>query len=353
MFFYFKTIGLSFFVSLFILSLAVASHGAVKSHTQVVFSPDGKTFLVAGGNSITIWETDSGRKLHTFTMSSYVGYTVFTPNGKTIFFSDIKNLIWLNAETGKQLRIVPLTKASEYQAISPNGKTLAVRYWIEEPFNSVEQSSEIVKLYDAADGKLKKTFKYPPISTSCISFLPNNRDLLVVGKRKTLLISVKTGRVEKEFDSLEYAWSCGVSADGKAVAVGSGAPASPENDFVQIITVRGNEKYTGLDEKYASLFELANSVGFSPVNPNTAYVASGVRAGKGGVLIVWDIKTGKVKQSYRSKLEIASADYSPDGKTILFNDISDKIFLLDVESGTIIREYVEDGDDKTFTSRKH
>ena len=90
----------------------------------------------------------------------------------------------------------------------------------------------------------------------------------------------------------------------------------------------------------------ADPVGFSPANPNLALVASGARFEKNGILIVWDTKSGEVKQIYSSKKDILSAVFSPDGKTILFNDISDDIFLFDVESGVIIREYAESGNEK-------
>lgn len=352
MLFRFKVIESSFLVFLLVVMLAVTSYAIVKAHDQVVFSPDGKLFLFAEENSITIWETESGRKLQTFTITRYVGYTVFLSDGKAILSTDGENLIWLDIKTGKRIKTIPYVRNGEFQTVSTDGKLLADRYWIEKPLGSAEKISESIKLYDAASGKLKKTFKYPLIYTSCISFLQNNQDLLLVGRQKTLLVSAKTGRVKKEFESIEEAWSCGVSPGGEAAAIGGGGFDPAKNDFVQIAAVRGNKKYVGLDKTYAALFGMANAVGFSTIDPHVAYVVSGIRAEKGGSLIVWDTRTGKIKQTYRNRLEIASADFSPDGKTIVFNDIGDNIFLFDVAAGAIVREYVGGETGEPLTSRR-
>jgi WD40 repeat protein/S1-C subfamily serine protease len=107
---------------------------------SVAVSPDGKT-IVSTGDTISIWEFDSGKLISTL-KDEYTSSVVISPNGQTFITGnnthDLK--IW-QLRTGKLLRTIKGHQSSVYSvAISPDGRTLvsggrdrSIKIWQADP----------------------------------------------------------------------------------------------------------------------------------------------------------------------------------------------------------------------------
>ena len=91
------------------------------------------------------------------------------------------------------------------------------------------------------------------------------------------------------------------------------------------------------------------SVTFSPDGKTIASGSGNWSWGGGGYVILWDVHTGKPKQTLiENTNSISSVAFSPDGKTLAAanweRDFGEEIYLWDVETGILIQTFISDTD---------
>lgn len=339
-----KILHLTFLLALFLIFTALDSEVRGNDLTDISFSPKGNMFLARYSGKVELRETQTGKILQTFgrrtkdSAETSFRYAAFTPDEKTVLLiSENNKMSWRDILTGKPINEIQFAASSPF-AISPDATRLT-------NLTVSAKNKEVVNLYDSRDGKLLKRFFLPQKSITCLSFFPDNKQLLVVGSIETLIISIKDGRIIKRVRNPIVCLSCAAAADGDSVLLSASLGASfvaGENEKVRIFSLRNKKSYLGLDKKYAALMSKSNVVGYSPTNLDTAFVAGDAIVSKKGILFVWDIKSGKTKKLIANERSILAASFSPDGKNILLLDIAGDLVLIDVETGVIIRRYTNE-----------
>lgn len=132
----------------------------------VAFSPDGTLLAAAAGhNSVSLWQTGTG-KLHChLVQDSFISSVCFAPDGRTLISggSDGQVRLW-NVQTGKERR-QPQRSSGEIRSVAyaPNGQTLATLGG--NPFG--------VRLWDSPTGKFIRFLPQPDdtnLPRSCLDW---------------------------------------------------------------------------------------------------------------------------------------------------------------------------------------
>ena len=317
-----------------LISIFTAASSGLKAETiaEVAFSADGSMFLAGKLGKISVWETSTGKLLQKFPNDSDESprYAAFAPDGRTILLVSEKNqLIWRDIATGDAVKKIEFAASSPF-ALSPDGKILT-------NLTISAKDEEIINLYDSRNGTLLREIFLPRKFITCLSIFPGGKKLLAVGSVETLVISTVNGRIVKKFHNPIACLSCAVSPDENSALLNTSFGAA-EKDAARILNLQ-NKKYRGLDEKFAALIRRSNVVGYSPIDPTTAFAAGGSSISRKGLLLIWNIKSGQIKQTITGEREIVAAAFSPDGENILSFDSAGNLILNDVESGMIIRQY--------------
>ncbi len=305
---------------------------------EISYSPDGSQFLVRYREGVELWNSDTGTVIANFPSfekdsSSNIAYkfAAFVDDGNLILLNDEKNnLIWWSVKNNERLEVH--SEKFSVDAVSVNGKLNA-----SQQFD--DNKRPVINIYDSINGNFLKSLTPPLSSVSCLSFFPDNQRILVGSSPQANVISLNSGRVTKRFISANYIRNCRVSPTGTSVLMSSffGGPSGKRS--FPILTLDAKKRYFSVKGKYANLMKYSNSVGYSVAEPNLAFVTGSSAISGEGVLIIWDISNGKVKQVIKNETEIENAAFSPNGKTILFVDRRRNLVLVDLASGVRIRNY--------------
>ena len=304
--------------------------------SDVSFSVNGDRFLSRNRNKISVWETDTGILLRTFeTATTAFKFAAFLPDGKTVFAVNYKaEMLWLDIETGESKNKIS-GKAVYPYAISADGETVASA-------SNSSADGEIIELYDIRNGTLKKSFQYKLNGFVCLAFFPNDKKLLAVSN-DMFIISLQEGKIEKSFDSRLPFLNCAVSTRGDSV-LGSNPFGTTEINL-QIYSLEKNRKYFRLEKEYKEQIGDIGAVGYSPNDPDLAFAAGTNRQTDGksgkGLFVLWNIKSGKIKQTIKTVNPLASAALSADGENVLVQEISGHLTLFKLETGAVIRKYAD------------
>jgi serine/threonine protein kinase len=185
--------------------------------SSVAISPDGKTlFSGSWDKTIKLWDRETGEEIRTLTgHSDHVVSIVISPDGKTLVSGSADNTIRLwDPETGKEIR-TPLTGHSDHVksvAISPDGKTLVSG-----------SADNTIRLWNLLTGKKIHTLTGHSGNVSFVAISPDGKTLISGSWDKTIkLWNLKTG---KEIHTLTghsgNVSSVAISPDGKTLISGS------------------------------------------------------------------------------------------------------------------------------------
>lgn len=167
------------------LQLGYKTGDDFNSGQELVFSPDGSLFAaVSGGNTIRIWEADSGREVQTLVAQGRAIKSIaFLPDNRRIISGDNDNMVrFWDISSGKQLVLLKGHQDGvRGLAVSPDGSLLA----------SAERKA--IKLWDINRESLITTIPAPTdeygasplVSTA---FSPDNSKLIFTNMRGTVIV---------------------------------------------------------------------------------------------------------------------------------------------------------------------
>lgn len=310
--------------------------------SSVAFLADGKRLASTDGESVAIWDLDTGRALaFRFLPWQYRAWDQVLSHDGTLIACRLENgaLGVLETETGKERCVLPSREGEvHHMAFSRDKRWLA----------SADREGA-VSLWDLSAGKLSRQWKPPArdfLDRGLLAFTPDSKTVAHAQAGHIHLWDVVTGKERAHFEpekAESFLSGFAVSPDGQSVAIRQpwghlhiwdikagrfvrDIEAQP-NEFGPVFAPDGKavlcgEKHGGVafwDVASAKLArrlkgEAAGDVTSLAFSPDGKQLAAG---GHDHVIHVWDLTTGKELLPPSSPGGIMSASLLSDGKTLL------------------------------------
>ncbi len=314
------------------------------------YSRDGNLIISAGGTSLKLWDSSTGREIRTFASVTDVIYSVvFSPDDRFILTgcANHKAILW-DVETGKAIREFTVqTKDDllESVAFSPDGR-----------FVLTGGSDKIIRLWDMASGQEIRTFTGHTAWVNSVGFSPDGKSVVSGSwdgaiKLWDVATAAEIGPFKENKPAAEYKAArdyvrAGGRGRGGAEPAAAAAPAKA--DVPPAVIVRIGDKMAW------NLEAFKNRVSTVVFSPDSKYLVSG---NWGGVISLWDASTGqKIKNIAGHSGRINALAFSPDGRRILSAGRDNLVKIWDAASGRELRTLAgHTGEVKTtaFFSKPH
>jgi WD40 repeat protein len=280
---------------------------------NVVFAPDGKSFVSCGNDSmVRLWDTATGKEIRKFEgHKGHIDGLAFGPDGKTILSSgnDGTARLW-DVATGKE-RVtlnghVGMVNAAAY---APDGKTVATK-----------GTDATARIWDPATGKELRAIPVALDNGSPLAYSPDGKTLAIVAPDLTLkLIDPSTGKEVQTFTGHKTTLnSLDFSPDGKRFASAGGDSLARVWDVAtgkEVLQLKGHEG-------------TVSSVHFSP---DGKLLATG---GFDKTIRFWDAKTGEeLRRGSGHTGVVSEVGFSPDGKLLASASWDGAVRLWDTATG--------------------
>ena len=290
--------------------------GHTGSVDDAAFSPDGKLIVTAGGDDHTarIWEVATGETLHVLIGHSggYLPRVVFSPDGKYVLTAgdtDRTARLW-DVATGNEVRVFsghPELVAAV--AFSPDGKYVATG-----------SDDHIARLWEIASGTLVREFTGHQGFVNGIKFSPDGRFLLTGSHDRTArLWDVATGKTLRVFS--------GHSGQVQGVAF------SPDGNLIATASNDGIARVWNLQASPTGIQFVGHSeeVWQAVFSPDGKLVAT---ASNDDTARIWDSANGRlIKTLIGHTADVHGVAFSPDGKQILTASADRTARLWDLSTG--------------------
>jgi WD40 repeat protein/tRNA A-37 threonylcarbamoyl transferase component Bud32 len=308
--------------------------GHTKEVTSVAFSADGTRIVSRSyDGTVRVWDAAIGQEKLCLKGGSLVTNVAFSPDGKRLvsggregyydsktkqFWGEVK--VW-DAVTGQEkLSWKGHTYSVFSVAFSPDGQRIVSGSVGYDP--KTKQSWGEVKVWDAATGQEKLSWKGHTYSVSSVAFSPDGTRIVSGGGEFDKPGEVKvwdaaTGQEKLSWKGhTHWVTSVAFSADGTRLASMSGDQTVKVWD-----AATGQEKLSLKGHKGSVPIRSATSVAFSPDGTRIVSGGEGFDAKTGkhwGEVKVWDAAIGQEKLSLKGHNgPVTSVAFSPDGKSIV------------------------------------
>jgi WD40 repeat protein len=328
---------------------AIARIGSIRLRhaalSDIIYLPDGKTILSAGGDRILrYWDIATGKPVRTTYLQGTSGpgtCITLSPDGKTLVAQENQNLVFWEVATGKELKKLPAgNQFVSYMYFSPDGKTLAAHSnpatvslwdWVEgkeKVLNMPVQGNGFGGFdsthhgYFSHDGKIfvsgggvvpplilwdvatGKEIRHIECSASISTFSPDDKLLAAAclkvggGPVTFRLLEVSTGKelFKKEAPSNGFFWWVEFSPDMKTIAY-------VDQKHIYLLNRETGEEKRRFDASVRQLF-------FSPDG-------KWMMGNNGNRIRLWEVATGKEMHTYSGLNSGPSTmAVSPDGRKL-------------------------------------
>jgi WD40 repeat protein len=325
--------------------------------TSVVFSSDGRQLLAGTRNKqALVWDTGTGRVLHTLPTGGAVLAAVFAGGGKNIVTGGVdKTLRIWDTATGDLVRSIPQQRDIRSVAVSADGAFVAV----------VEPGDAVARVFSIPDGTLVASLPQQAEVTAA-DFSPSGAFLVTAGRRSGYVWNTKTWQLEHLLVGHDAALTdVAFALDGRVVttSIDSSArvwnPATGELIFVlaaqhqqkilaAAVSPDGGKIATASADRTARVWPAP--LGATPTvlagHTGGLRAASFSRDGKllltasdDGTARVWDPSVPALSPLGSQTGAVDTVSYSPDGKLVLSAgaDATARLWRTDGTTAQILR----------------
>ena len=302
--------------------------GHILAISDVRFSPDGKLAVTTSmEQSVKIWESQSGKLLHTLNGHSDMITSVnFSPDGKYILTTghDQHARIWESA-TGHLFYDIYFSFSNWITAgfFSNNGKELLLISDYGMELYDINNKKLIRGIFDSALLR-KESVKYAGSAIMNGKFSDDGKYIITTQRDSSLKIwETKSGSIIHKFKNEKGLFNYCVFNKMATYAM-----ACSMDSTVWVINVQMGK----MIRKLPMPPQLVFSVSISPDGKQALTCPAD------GTVMLWDIESGKLMQSYPGKSgPVMLANFSPDGKWILTRQTDGHIKLWEKKSGRFVR----------------
>ena len=292
---------------------------------SIVFTPDGQ-WLLSHAAGFSVWDPKTGQLQRMFGREpGLLSNLVVTAAGQWLvvdfYIRSRKMKLW-DVANGLLLNTIDVQSDKDYvltAAISPNGRWIA----------SVSQIGQnyIVNIFDAATGRLARTFEPQPSFLTAVSFSPDSRQLAVAGgPAKTIKIwNVESGQLYKTISTGDTRLLV-FSPDGRWI-VSDGLEAI-SHDPLKLWDVAGGKLVRSFKHDGFNLHALA-------ISPDGRLIVS--TGGLNNVTNLWEAASGRlVKRLDGNPGSGKSIAFSPDSRLVVVTNLNGTTAVWSAETGVLL-----------------
>ncbi|HEY9713782.1 MAG TPA: WD40 repeat domain-containing protein, partial [Chroococcales cyanobacterium] len=311
------------------LAKTIEAPGGVLS---IALSPDGKMVASAGGFSVVVWDTESGKRVHTLTRcpanfdaDDQFQCVAWSSDGRVLAAGTQGHRVKLwTMPTGKTIATLNVQSPQiESLAFSPDKKTLAVG----------SQKSGSIEFWNITSAKKTRSIATPSRAIATLAYSPDGKTMAEGGADTAVrLWDLSSGREIRNFPvNYRYCQSLAFTPNGKTVAVA-------DHEAIPLLSVASGKRVQNFDAH-------SNWVGSAACSPDGSLLVS---ANYENVAKLWSLKDGsQLRNLVSCNKRTESVAFSPDGKTVALQGSTAKrmpheidshaIQLLDVGSGAEVQ----------------
>ena len=294
---------------------------------RVAFSPDGKTLLCYGGESLTLWDAKTSSLKHVLEHPSRLHSVDFSPDGKTITtqaMGDTSVHLWA-VSTGEHIRTLTGHTGAFYSVIfSPDGKTFATG-----------REDKTIRLWDVSIGEHIRTLTGHTRDIHSVMFSPDGKTITTGSYDGTLRVwgantGIHTHTLTGHTDRIV---NIAFSRKGRTLATACG------HGMLRLWDVSTGEHRRTLFLDRDADPHIFPSVAFSP---DGKVLATASRSDNHHAFHFWDVKTGKRTRTFTGHTDrVYSVAFSPDGKVLATGSEDGTVLLWDVPRTRVIYEHAD------------
>lgn len=275
------------YLDLAALPIAKVSHSDNLYAVYVAYSPDGRYVVSGGGNTVKVWEAQSGRVVAS--MSSYsVSSVAFSSDGKYIAAggSDGTARVW-EVKSGREVISHPTDQWEVSMAFSPDSRFIAL------------SGKNSIRVWNIKDKKEAFRIEYEGF-VNYLTFSPDGRYILSSSNDQSARIwDAQSGHEVMKLSHYGKIYKAVFNSDGKYIV------AASDSNYVRVWDVNSGNK----------IFEMyyETDIRDISISPNGQFIVFG---SKDGTAQVWSIsyKTEVARMTHNSGIN--SVTFSPDGKYV-------------------------------------
>ena len=299
---------------------------------SVAFSPDGQTLAAGAAYSAGVWSTSTYRLIASYSESWFSIESVgFSPDGQTLgacgswYWTDVEDAqfwsggieLW-SVATGTPISQSSPAAQQHAMAFSPDGQTIAgvgLEYIYNDNFIvgmvgvlGTYKAKSLDSVRNLATGATQNYFSLPVFSSDGKSILGGG--LGTAGSALSLW-DASSGLWLSGIGNSQggYATACGLSPDGKTVAIGLGVAGG--SGLLQLWDIASDALLGSLETNMGLIMSIQYS-------PDGSKLAVGGSTTSGDVIEIWNPSTGVILSTLNTSAVSSwiAVAFSPDGATI-------------------------------------
>jgi WD40 repeat protein len=305
----------------------VASGSEIKifeGSSSLAFFPDRKTAAswVPGGKTISVWDSSSWSRLALLSSEFEIFNVGFTPKGELTAWGQTKLTVWNQLSAPKHYSSTSLIGEQLELAYSSDGKTLAVLCGYER-----DRGGNSIGIWDVGLGKRRSTIKTRAFNAQFFALSPDGKSIATTNGHSN---EIRLWDLAYQFQPRSITLADDVepsiilsffSPDGKTLAL---CPMMG-GKTVELWDVASARKLLSLDPSPKG----PGPIVFSPYGRTIAMWG-------GDVITLFDVITGEKRLLIR-EFGGGAFSFSSDGKKIAYQTSDNRIRILDLSSGGIVR----------------